>query len=98
MLMAAGFDGPRSGRLWNDRPSTYRRDDPLPRGLEHVPWKTYSVLILLKLTEPTLENLHTAIDGHLVRGVGYRHLVGATIYGRLLLLDSPEDQIGRAHV
>ena len=37
--------------------------------------------------------MHTAIDGHLVRGVGYRHLVGATRYGRLLLLDSPEDPL-----
>jgi hypothetical protein len=45
------------------------------------------------MTEPTLENLHTAIDGHLARGVGYRHLVGATRYGSLLLLDSPEDPL-----
>ena len=37
--------------------------------------------------------MHTAIDGHLVRGVGYRHLVGATRYGSLLLLDSPEDPL-----
>ena len=37
--------------------------------------------------------MHTAIDGHLVRGVLYRHLVGATRYGSLLLLDSPEDPL-----
>ena len=37
--------------------------------------------------------MHTAIDGYLVRGVGYRHLVGATRYGSLLLLDSPEDPL-----
>ena len=37
--------------------------------------------------------MHTAIDGHLVRGAGYRHLVGATRYGSLLLLDSPEDPL-----
>ena len=37
--------------------------------------------------------MHTAIDGHLVRSVGYGHLVGATRYGSLLLLDSPEDQL-----
>ena len=90
---AAGFDGPHSVRLWIYRLSTYRRDDPLPRGLEHVPWKTHSVLIWLELTEPTLENLYTAIDGHLVPGVGYRHLVGATRYGNLLLLDSPENPL-----
>ena len=80
-------------RLRIDRPSTYRRDDRLPHGLENVPWKTHSVLIWLELTEHTLENLHTAIDGHLVRGVCYRHLVGATRYGSLLLLDSPEDPL-----
>ena len=45
------------------------------------------------LTEPTLANLHTAIDGHLVRGVGNRHLVGATRYGSRLLLDSREDPL-----
>ena len=37
--------------------------------------------------------MHTAIDGHLVRGIGYRHLVGATRYGSHLLLDSPEDPL-----
>ena len=47
----------------------------------------------MELTEPTLENLHAAIDGHLVRGVGYRHLVGDSRYGSLLLLDSPEDPL-----
>ena len=49
----------------------------------------------MELTEPTLENLRTAIDGHLVRGVGYRHghLVGATRYVILLLLDSPENHL-----
>ena len=51
------------------------------------------MLIWLELTEPTLENLHTAIDGHLVRGVRYRHLVGATRYGNLFLLDSLEDPL-----
>ena len=33
------------------------------------------------------------IDGHLVRGVGYRHLVGATRFRSLSLLDSPEDPL-----
>ena len=47
----------------------------------------------MELTEPTLENLHKAIDGHLVRGVGYSDLVAATRYGSLLLLDSPEDPL-----
>ena len=61
--------------------------------MEHVPWKTHSILIWLELTEPTLENLHTAIDGHLVRRVGYRHLVGTTRYVSLLLVDSPEDPL-----
>ena len=37
--------------------------------------------------------MHTAIDGHLVRGIGYRHLVDAIRYGRLLLPDSPEDHL-----
>ena len=37
--------------------------------------------------------MHTAIDGHLVRGVGYCHLVGAIRYGSLLLLDAPEDPL-----
>ena len=37
--------------------------------------------------------MHTAIDGHLVRSVGYRYLVGATRYGSLLLLDFPEDPL-----
>ena len=47
----------------------------------------------LEVSEPTLYNLHAAIDRHLIRGVGYRHLVGATRYGSLLLLDSPEDPL-----
>ena len=33
------------------------------------------------------------IDGHLVCGVDYRHLVDATRYGRLLLLDTREDPL-----
>jgi len=45
------------------------------------------------VTEPTLEKLHTAIDRQLTRGFGYRHLVGATRYGSLLLLDSPEEPL-----
>ena len=52
----------------------------------------------MELTEPTLENLHTAIDGHLVRGVGYRHQVGTTRYGSLLLLDFPEDPLPPSEV
>ena len=76
-----------------DRPSTYRKDDPLPRGLDNVPWKTHPAVMWLEVTEPTLDNLHAAIDRHLIRGVGYRHLVGATRYGSLLLLDSPEDPL-----
>ena len=47
----------------------------------------------LEMTEPTLDNLHAAIDHHLIRGVSYRYLVGATRYGSLLLLDSPEDPL-----
>ena len=47
----------------------------------------------LEVTEPTLDNLHAAIDRYLIRGVGYRHLAGATRYGSLLLLDSPEDPL-----
>ena len=42
---------------------------------------------------PTLENLHIAIDGYLVRSVRYRHLGGATGYGSLSLLDSSEDPL-----
>ena len=37
--------------------------------------------------------LITFIDRHLIRGVGYSHLVGATRYGSLLLLDPPEDPL-----
>ena len=47
----------------------------------------------LEVTEPTLNILHAAIDRHLIRGVGYHHLLGATRYGSLLLLDSPEDPL-----
>ena len=79
--------------LWMDRPSTYRNDDPFSRGLDHVPWKTQPAIMWLEVTNPTLDNLHAAIDHHLIRGVGYRHLVGATRYGSLLLLDSPEDPL-----
>ena len=61
--------------------------------MENVQWKTHSVLIGLELTKPTLENLHTAIDGHWVRGASYHHLVGSTGYGSLLLLDFPEDPL-----
>ena len=76
-----------------DRPSTYRKDDPLPRGLDNVPWKTHPAVMWLEVTEPTLDNLHAAIDRHLIRGVGYRYLVVATRYGSVLLLDSPEDPL-----
>ena len=76
-----------------DRPSTYRKDNPLPRGVDNVPWKTHPAVMWLEVTEPTLDNLHAAIDHHLIRGVGYRHLVGATRYGSLLLVDSPEDPL-----
>jgi len=80
-------------RLWIDRPSTYRRDNPLPHRVEHVPWKTHPVMVWVEMTVPTLEGLHTAIDSCLAPSIGYRHLVGATRYGGLLLLDSPEDPV-----
>ena len=37
--------------------------------------------------------MHTAINGHLVPGVGYCHLVGVTTYGSLLRLDYSEDTL-----
>ncbi|KAG0123719.1 hypothetical protein HOY82DRAFT_544085 [Tuber indicum] len=73
------------------RPSTFRRDNPLPRRLEHVPWKTHPVMVWVEMTEPTLKSLHMALDSCFAPGIGYRHLVGTTRYGSLLLLDSPED-------
>ena len=76
-----------------DRPSTYRKDDPLPGGLDNVPWMTHRAVMWLEVTEPTLDNLHAAIHRHLTRSVGYRHLVGATSYGSHLLLDTPEDHL-----
>jgi len=76
-----------------DRASTYRIDNPLPRRREHVQWKTHPVLLWLEIAEPTPENLYTVIDSHLIRGVGYRHLVDATRYGSRLLLDSPNDPL-----
>jgi len=45
------------------------------------------------MTEPTRENLHRAIDSHLISGVGHHYLVGAIKYDSLLLLDFPEDPL-----
>src|ERR1700760_2390120 len=70
-------DQERSGPPWSTK-KLFPDDNPLPRGLNNVPWKTYPAVMWLEVTEPTLDNLHhAAIDRHLIRGVGYRHLVGA---------------------
>jgi len=50
-------------------------------------------MVWVEMTVPTLEGLPTAIDSCLAPGIGYPHLVGATRYGSLLLLDSPEDPL-----
>src|ERR1700760_3808749 len=81
-----------------DRPSSYRKDNPLPCGLDNVPWKTYPAVMWLEVTEPTLDNLHAAIDTHLIRGVGYPRLVRATRYGSFLLLASPQDLLPLSEV
>src|SRR5205807_3402743 len=88
-----GLAGPRSVRLWLDMPSTNRPGEPLAGGLDNVQWKTYGSVFWLELTEPTLPHLLAQIDRIVARGVGYRHLVGATRYGTLLLLDEPEEPL-----
>ena len=88
-----GLTGPRSVRLWLDVPSEVRPGEPLPPGLDKVQWQTRGAVNWLELTEPTLEHLHGAIDRVVRRGIGYRHLVGATRYGTLLLLDDPEEPL-----
>ena len=88
-----GLAGPRSVRLWIDMPSEVRPDKALAPGLDQVQWKTRGSVSWLELTEPTMEYLLRAIDRVVARGIGYRHLVGATRYGTLLLLDDPEEPL-----
>src|ERR1700759_4121651 len=76
-----------------DRPSSYRKDDPVLGGLDNVPWKTDPAVMWLEVTKPTLDNLHAASHRYLTHSVCYCHLVGATSYGSLLLLDSPENPL-----
>ena len=47
----------------------------------------------LELTAPAMEHVLRAIDRVVARGIGYRHLVSATRYGTLLLLDDPEEPL-----
>ena len=79
--------------MWFDRPSSERKDNPLPCGLDHVQWKTYPLVVWMELTEPTLQNLHTAINNHWSRGTSYHHLICTPRYGSLLLLDSLEEPL-----
>ncbi|RPA90627.1 hypothetical protein L873DRAFT_1820715 [Choiromyces venosus 120613-1] len=87
------FAGPRAVRLWFDIPSEFRPDGPLPSGLDKVQWQTRGVVSWLELTEPTLSHLLLQIGRVVVRGVGYRHLIGAMRYGTILLLDNPEKSL-----
>ncbi|RPB03033.1 hypothetical protein L873DRAFT_1801112 [Choiromyces venosus 120613-1] len=87
------FAGPRAVRLWFDIPSEFRPDGPLPSGLDKVQWQTRRAVSWLELTEPTLSHLLLQIGRVVVRGVGYRHLIGATWYGTILLLDNPEEPL-----
>src|SRR5207302_10583349 len=89
----AGLAGPRSVRHWLDMPSMNHPGEPLVGGLDNVQWKTYGSVFWLELTEPTLRQLLVQIERIVARGVGYRHLVGATRYGRLLLLDELEEPL-----
>ena len=93
-----GLAGPRSVRLWLDMPSTNRPGEPLAGGLDNVQWKTYGSVFWLELTEPTLPHLLAQIDKIVTHSVGYRHLVGATRYGMLLLLDEPEEPLQLAEM
>ncbi|RPA95812.1 hypothetical protein L873DRAFT_1812359, partial [Choiromyces venosus 120613-1] len=87
------FAGPRTVRLWFDIPSEFCPDGPLPSGLDKVQWQTGGAVSWLELTEPTLAHLLLQIGRVVVRGVGYRHLIGATRYGTILLLDNPEEPL-----
>ena len=61
--------------------------------MDNVQWKTFRSMFRLELTELTLPHLLAQIDRIVACGVGYRHPVGATRYGTLLLLDEPEEPL-----
>jgi len=66
--------------------------------MDKIPWPTDEHVYWMELTDPTLANLLAGMERILLRGFGYRMLVGAMGLGTRLLHDDPEKPLPLAEL
>jgi len=75
---------------WIYQPSVVHPDNPLPAGLDKIPWQTHRHVYWMEMTEASMWNLFVCIDRVLAPGYRYRLLVCTTRQGTHILPDDPE--------